>query len=189
MQKQKKIKKIIIIEYGKNKYSSEKMQGAGIRMHVLKKQTDIKDIHEMQNAEACPCRCYIIGSQVFVDGVQKNVKKRNLGWKCITNCSNEDAVMRTEGMSFPKKVEEGTQKVSESEIKKMIREFHSDELDDEEIAGVLMAADELDELKIFPATYENIYDAFLKLTMRYIPDKESARKAVNHFFKRTAEKC
>ena len=87
-----KVKKIIIIEYGKNKYSAEKMQGAGIKMHILKRQSDVKDIKEVQNAGVRLCRCYIIGTPGFVDKVQKEIKKRNLGWKCITNYFDEDSV-------------------------------------------------------------------------------------------------
>lgn len=183
-----KVKKIIIIEYGKNKYSAEKMQGAGIKMHILKRQSDVKDIKEVQNAGVRLCRCYIIGTPGFVDKVQKEIKKRNLGWKCITNYFDEDSVMRAEGMSFPKKVEEGMQIVSESEIKKRIREFHSDDLDEEEIAGVLLAADELESLKIFPNTPENQYNALVQLTMEYIQDETSAKNAVDAFLKISAQR-
>lgn len=183
-----KVKKIIIIEYGKNKYSAEKMQGAGIKMYILKRQSDVKDIKEVQNAGVRLCRCYIIGTPGFVDKIQKEIKKRNLGWKCITNYSDEDSVMRAEGMSFPKKVEEGMQIVSESEIKKRIREFHADDLDEEEIAGVLLAADELESLKIFPNTPENQYNALVQLTMEYIQDETSAKNAVDAFLKISAQR-
>lgn len=183
-----KVKKIIIIEYGKNKYSAEKMQGAGIKMYILKRQSDVKDIKEVQNAGVRLCRCYIIGTPGFVDKIQKEIKKRNLGWKCITNYSDEDSVMRAEGMSFPKKVEEGMQIVSESEVKKRIREFHSDDLDEEEIAGVLLAADELESLKIFPNTPENQYNALVQLTMEYIQDETSAKNAVDAFLKISAQR-
>ena len=183
-----KVKKIIIIEYGRNKYSAEKMQGAGIKMHILKRQSDVKDIKEVQNAGVRLCRCYIIGTPGFVDKIQKEIKKRNLGWKCITNYSDEDSVMRAEGMSFPKKVEEGMQIVSESEIKKRIREFHADDLDEEEIAGVLLAADELESLKIFPNTPENQYNALVQLTMEYIQDETSAKNAVDAFLKISAQR-
>lgn len=187
---QAKTKKIIIIEEGKNKYDTGKMQGAGIKMCILKKQSDINSIKEIQHSEKRPCRCYIIGQKLFVDGVQKDIKKRNLGWKCITNCNSEDDVMKEEHLSFQENVMEKTKKTTESsEVKNRINEFHSEKLSEEEITGVLMAAEELEELKIFPATQENIYNALLKLTMTYIPDEGTAKMAVSHFLKTTAKKC
>ena len=61
------------------------------------------------------------------------------------------------------------------------------DIDDGDIAAVLMAADELKLLKIFPPTPENIYKAFVKTTDAYINDEKTSKMAVDYYLKKIGE--
>lgn len=182
-------KRIIIIQKGKNKYTSEKMQGAGIKMHILERRIECEKIKEVADGMPGPFRCYIIGDDMFCSGIKKSIMDRKLQWQFITKFKNEDEVMKEEGVSFPTVATEGVKIVKKktSKIMEAVQEFKGDEtapIDDGDIAAVLMAADELRFLKIFPPTPDNVYKAFIKTTDTYINDMESSKKAVDYYLKK-----
>ena len=53
----------------------------------------------------------------------------------------------------------------------------------------LMAVDDMEGMKIFPVTNENIYKVFLKTVMSYIQDEETAKAAINFYLKNLSKKC
>ena len=171
-------KRIIVIQKGKNKYAHEKMQGAGIKMYILERRIECEKIKEVSEGVSGPFRCYIIGDDMFCNGIKKTIADRKLQWQIITKFKNEDEVMKEEGVSFPAAVTEGVKTIKKktSKIMEAVQELKGDDnpdIDDGDIAAVLMAADELKLLKIFPPTPENIYKAFVKTTDAYINDETS----------------
>lgn len=185
-------KRIIITQKGKNKYTSEKMQGAGIKMYVFERRIECEKIKEVTDGLQGPFRCYIIGDDMFCSGIKKSIMDRKLQWQFITKFKNEDEVMKEEGVSFPAVATEGVKIVKKktSKIMEAVQEFKGDEtapIDDGDIAAVLMAADEMRFLKIFPPTTDNVYKAFVKATDTYINDMESSKKAVDYYLKKMRE--
>lgn len=141
------------------------------------------------------CRCYIIGSDKFCDMVENNLKPRDLKWKFIKKYHSEDEVMKAEKIGFPQKVTEGVKKtdVKKSKLSQSIDEMLEDDeekkLTPEDMAAVLMAVDDMEGMKIFPVTNENIYKVFLKTVMSYIQDEETAKAAINFYLKNLSKKC
>lgn len=179
---------IIIIESGRNKYSESKMQSSGLFMYVLenddtlkKNITRIAAIKEMRPT----LTCYIIGSSAFTENVKKVIQKmkRNLNWTCCAKYDNEDSIMAAQGITFPVNEPEISKETKKklSQIGEQIQRFSCKGFSDEEIAGVLLAADDLEHLKIFPPTDANIYCAFVRMTKQYIQDEVRAQKLVDFF--------
>ena len=101
--------------------------------------------------------------------------------------------MKEEHVSFPKNVKEGVNTTSQQsktkkEYEKSLGFFKRYEITEEDAIGVLMAAEELQEMKIFPYTPQNVYDAFLKLTYTYVQDEDIAKKAVDVYFQYIKQK-
>ena len=185
-------KRIIVIQKGKNKYAHEKMQGAGIKMYILERRIECEKIKEVSEGVSGPFRCYIIGDDMFCNGIKKTIADRKLQWQIITKFKNEDEVMKEEGVSFPAAVTEGVKTIKKmtSKIMEAVQELKGDDnpdIDDGDIAAVLMAADELKLLKIFPPTPENIYKAFVKTTDAYINDETVSKMAVDYYLKKIGE--
>ena len=103
--------------------------------------------------------------------------------------------MKAEKIVFPQKVTEGVKKtdVKKSELSQSIDEMlENDEekkLTPEDMAAVLMAVDDMEGMKIFPVTNENIYKVFLKTVMSYIQDEETVKAAINFYLKNLSKKC
>lgn len=185
-------KRIIVIQKGKNKYAHEKMQGAGIKMYILERRIECEKIKEVTEGVSGPFRCYVIGDDMFCNGIKKTIADRKLQWQIITKFKNEDEVMKEEGVSFPAAVTEGVKTVKKktSKIMEAVQELKGNDnpdIDDGDIAAVLMAADELKLLKIFPPTPENIYKAFVKTTDAYINDEKTSKMAVDYYLKKIGE--
>ena len=185
-------KRIIVIQKGKNIYAHEKMQGAGIKMYLLERRIECEKIKEVSEGVSGPFRCYIIGDDMFCNGIKKTIADRKLQWQIITKFKNEDEVMKEEGGSFPAAVTEGVKTIKKktSKIMEAVQELKGDDnpdIDDGDIAAVLMAADELKLLKIFPPTPENIYKAFVKTTDAYINDETVSKMAVDYYLKKIGE--
>ena len=104
-------KRIIVIQKGKNKYAHEKMQGAGIKMYILERRIECEKIKEVTEGVSGPFRCYVIGDDMFCNGIKKTIADRKLQWQIITKFKNEDEVMKEEGVSFPAAVTEGVKTV------------------------------------------------------------------------------
>ena len=83
--------------------------------------------------------------------------------------------------------------VKKSELSQSIDEMLEDDeekkLTPEDMAAVLMAVDDMEGMKIFPVTNENIYKVFLKTVMSYIQDEETAKAAINFYLKNLSKKC
>lgn len=191
MAKNDNIKKLIIVEKGHNKYQPNKMQSVYIKMEVVASQAAFIETSVWRKATAGACRCYIIGSETFQKAIQKTIRDAGLKWQCITKFENEDEVMREEHVSFPKEVKEGvktTSQQSKKEYETNLDFFKRYEITEEDAIGVLMAAEELQEMKIFPCTPQNIYDAFLKLTYTYVQDEDVAKKAVDVYLQYIKQK-
>lgn len=191
MAKNDNIKKLIIIEKGHNKYQPNKMQSVYIKMEVVASQAAFIETSVWRKATAGACRCYIIGSETFQKAIQKTIRDAGLKWQCITKFGNEDEVMKEEHVSFPKDVKEGvktTSQQSKKEYETNLDFFKRYEITEEDAIGVLMAAEELQEMKIFPCTPQNIYDAFLKLTYTYVQDEDVAKKAVDVYLQYIKQK-
>ena len=175
---------IIIIEKDKAHYPETKMQGTGIKMYTVRTTLDLTHIKEVKDGKVGMCRCYIIGSDKFCDMVENNLKYHS-----------EDEVMKAEKIGFPQKVTEGVKKtdVKKSELSQSIDEMLEDDeekkLTPEDMAAVLMAVDDMEGMKIFPVTNENIYKVFLKTVMSYIQDEETAKAAINFYLKNLSKKC
>lgn len=186
---------IIIIEKDKAHYPETKMQGTGIKMYIVRTTLDVANIKEVKEGKAGACRCYIIGSDKFCDMVENNLKPRDLKWQFIRKYHSEDEVMKAEKIVFPKKVTEGVKKTDakKSELSQSIDEMLEDDeekkLTPEDMAAVLMAVDDMEGMKIFPVTNENIYKVFLKTVMSYIQDEETAKAAINFYLKNLSKKC
>lgn len=186
---------IIIIEKDKAHYPETKMQGTGIKMYIVRTTLDVAHIKEVKEGKAGACRCYIIGSDKFCDMVESNLKPRDLKWQFIRKYYSEDEVMKAEKIVFPKKVTEGVKKTDakKSELSQSIDEMLEDDeekkLTPEDMAAVLMAVDDMEGMKIFPVTNENIYKVFLKTVMSYIQDEETAKAAINFYLKNLSKKC
>ena len=191
MAKNDNIKKLIIIEKGHNKYQPNKMQSVYIKMEVVASQAAFIETSVWRKATAGACRCYSIGSETFQKAIQKTIRDAGLKWQCITKFGNEDEVMKEEHVSFPKDVKEGvktTSQQSKKEYETNLDFFKRYEITEEDAIGVLMAAEELQEMKIFPCTPQNIYDAFLKLTYTYVQDEDVAKKAVDVYLQYIKQK-
>ena len=186
---------IIIIEKDKAHYPETKMQGTGIKMYTVRTTLELTHIKEVKDGKVGMCRCYIIGSDKFCDMVENNLKPRDLKWKFIKKYHSEDEVMKAEKIGFPQKVTEGVKKtdVKKSELSQSIDEMLEDDeekkLTPEDMAAVLMAVDDMEGMKIFPVTNENIYKVFLKTVMSYIQDEETAKAAINFYLKNLSKKC
>ena len=176
---------IIIIEKDKAHYPETKMQGTGIKMYTVRTTLDLTHIKEVKDGKVGMCRCYIIGSDKFCDMVENNLKPRDLKWKFIKKYHSEDEVMKAEKIGFPQKVTEGVKKTDV----KMLEDDEEKKLTPEDMAAVLMAVDDMEGMKIFPVTNENIYKVFLKTVMSYIQDEETAKAAINFYLKNLSKKC
>lgn len=188
-------RKILFIEQGLQKYTIEKMQSIDVIMKILANDENVnKNIKELpvikKAVKARPpalYTCYIIGSDSFKNNVHSAIEERGLRWKYNFDCSSEDEMMKNEHLSFPKMVtavlkEERTDKKSfklKDEMSVLYTEAKKQGLSDEDFAGIIFAAEEVEEMKVFPNTKENIYKVFLKIAKEYIQDAETAENAVN----------
>lgn len=188
----KDAKKIIFIEDGFQQYTQEKMQSAQIFMRILKNNDslgqDVKNIDLVKSAikfnKTGITYCYIVGSDEFTKTVKSVIAERGLKWKINTECSNEDEAMKSMKISFPKTVKTYT-KIQNNKSNSLYDEntrlydtARKHGISDEDIAGIIFAADELKTMRIFPETKENVYKAFLNIAQIYIQNKEVAQNAV-----------
>ena len=74
-------------------------------------------------------------------------------------------------------------------VDEMLEDDEEKKLTPEDMAAVLMAVDDMEGMKIFPVTNENIYKVFLKTVMSYIQDEETAKAAINFYLKNLSKKC
>ena len=170
-----KTKIIIIAEKGANKYEPGKMQGIGIKMYILNNAAGLSSVRELKGKDAGPCHCYIIGkSPKYCESIEKN-------------CKNEDEIMKLENREFLKKVEESAKfkKKTMSKLQEEILNIKAIEpdLDEEDIACVIMAANEVEGMKIFPATPETKMKAFEKMVLMYTQDEEVTMKGVEAYLR------
>lgn len=185
-------KRLIIIQKGKNKYTASKMQGAAIKMYVIDRYIECEKIKEIAENMAGPYRCYIIGDDIFISKIKKIVNDKKLRWECITKLKTEDDIMREEGAAFPATASEGVKEVKKktSKIMEAVENLKGDDkpnIDDGDLAAVLMVAEELKFLKIFPQTPENTYNVFIKKANEYILDEDSAKMAVDYYLQKKAK--
>lgn len=185
-------KRLIIIQKGKNKYTASKMQGAAVKMYVIDRYIECEKIKEIAENMAGPYRCYIVGDDIFISKIKKIVNDKKLRWECITKFKTEDDIMREEGAEFPAAASEGVKEVKKktSKIMEAVEDLKGDgkpDINDGDLAAVLMAAEELKFLKIFPPTPENTYNVFIKKAKEYILDEDSAKMAVDYYLQKKAE--
>lgn len=187
----------IIVEKGKEKYTKEKMQGAGIKMHIFSNDNINQSIDRIDIIKLTKPRgvFYTIGSAVFCENVKKHLEGFKGKSYRFEKASSEDDAMEKIGVKFPDEaqVHVKEEKKEDSEITTAIKSFSHEKFTEEEIAGVLFAMDELKTMKIFPASYEVIYDALIKTTKMYIVDESRAEALVDfylgEFLKKNKENC
>lgn len=183
-----KTKIIIIAEKGANKYDPGKMQGIGIKMYVLNNTSSINSVRELQGKDTGPCHCYILGkTSKYSETMEKAIRANKVKWKIIKNCNNEDDVMKLEKKEFLKTVEESSKfkKKTMSKLQEEIVKIKSldPDLNEEDIACVIMAANEVEGMKIFPDTPETKMKAFEKMVLMYTQDEDISRKGVAAYLK------
>lgn len=183
-----KTKIIIIAEKGANKYDPGKMQGIGIKMYIINNRAGVDGIHELRGKDSGPCHCYIIGkSPKYSETIEKAIRTYKVKWKIIRNCKNEDEIMNLEKKEFLKTVEESSKEKKKTRFK--LQEEISDikaiapDLDEEDIACVIMAANEIEGMKIFPDASEIKKKAFDKMVLMYTQDDIVAEKGVEAYLK------
>ena len=95
--------------------------------------------------------------------------------------------MKLENREFLKKVEESAKfkKKTMSKLQEEILNIKAIEpdLDEEDIACVIMAANEVEGMKIFPATPETKMKAFEKMVLMYTQDEEVTMKGVEAYLR------
>ena len=95
--------------------------------------------------------------------------------------------MKLENREFLKKVEESAKfkKKTMSKLQEEILNIKAIEpdLDEEDIACVIMAANEVEGMKIFPATPETKMKAFEKMVLMYTQDEEVTMKGVKAYLR------
>ncbi len=179
----------IIAQKGKQRYTPEKMQGARVEMIICNSVNEADAVLSKQKPGACDF--FVIGDEKFRSEIFRNIlPKKKLGWKAwINNDVDEDDILKAVSKSFPINT---TEKTKESLCKLNISEYANDEFSEEDIAGLLMAADELQSMKICSPNpvlrNECIYDAFVKLAGTYIHDEETAKKAVSWYWSKNSQK-
>lgn len=183
-----KTKIIIIAEKGANKYEPGKMQGIGIKMYILNNAAGLSSVRELKGKDAGPCHCYIIGkSPKYCESIEKTIRINKAKWKIVKTCKNEDEIMKLENREFLKKVEESAKfkKKTMSKLQEEILNIKAIEpdLDEEDIACVIMAANEVEGMKIFPATPETKMKAFEKMVLMYTQDEEVTMKGVEAYLR------
>lgn len=183
-----KTKIIIIAEKGANKYDPGKMQGIGIKMYIINNRAGVDGIHEMRGKDSGPCHCYIIGkSPKYSETIEKAIRTYKVKWKIIRNCKNEDEIMNLEKKEFLKTVEESSKekKKTRSKLQEEISDIKAiaPDLDEEDIACVIMAANEIEGMKIFPDASEIKKKAFGKMVLMYTQDDIVAEKGVEAYLK------
>lgn len=183
-----KTKIIIIAEKGANKYEPGKMQGIGIKMYILNNASGLSSVRELKGKDTGPCHCYIIGkSPKYCESIEKAIRINKTKWKIVKTCKNEDEIMKLENREFLKKVEESAKfkKKTMSKLQEEILNIKAIEpdLDEEDIACVIMAANEVEGMKIFPATPETIMKAFEKRVLMYTQDEEVTMKGVEAYLR------
>lgn len=171
---------LLVMEKGTAKYQPGKMQGAGIRQLEI----DLNNPEQLKQQGAGAKRCFIIGTDAFKNTVSKIIRESGLKWNCQTRYKTEDEMMKAEHLSFPKAVEEQSKQPSKAAKKRtdlgaMFEKLQNAGLDGESAAGILLAADELEDYKIFPATPENLYRVFLRTASAYLQNEADAKKAVD----------
>ncbi len=101
-----------MIQKGKNKYAHEKNAGRRHKnVHSGTVASNGEKIKEVSEGVSGPFRCYIIGDDMFCNGIKKTIADRKLQWQIITKFKNEDEVMKEEGVSFPAAVTEGVKTI------------------------------------------------------------------------------
>ena len=189
------IKAIIVREEGTGEYKKSKLQSAMIELYEITagddfEETLLEKISELKaKSEKFRSRIYFVGTSDFRNKA-RNVCS-NCGVKLNYNISfqTESRVIEAEHLKFPEEAKQASKApAGKSKIRKIIDEMKCEDISDSDIAGVYMAAEELDTMKVFPATEDNVYKAFLRVTEQYIPDSDRAKKAVDYYLSRLAEK-
>ena len=95
--------------------------------------------------------------------------------------------MKLENREFLKTVEESA-KLKKKTMSKLQEEIINikaiePDLDEEDIACVIMAANEVEGMKIFPATPETKIKAFEKMVLMYTQDEEATMKGVKAYLR------
>ena len=78
-------KRIIVIQKGKNKYAHEKMQGAGIKMYILERRIECEKIKEVTEGVSGPFRCYVIGDDMFCNGIKRQSQTESYSGRLSQN--------------------------------------------------------------------------------------------------------
>lgn len=172
-------------------YTEPKLRNIGIYLFTAKNSEDIQQYRKDNKFKHSIKKFYIVGSHEYCKKMfnQINDIAKSQKAKCIQFSDKSiDEVMKKEGLTFPEVVSEFDKKnkldKSKSEFDNIIEKFKDSGLTDAEIMGAMMAADELEEMKIFPNTYKNTYDAFIKLASTYILDDERAKIAADIFLEK-----
>lgn len=178
----------MILEEGTNRYDRGKYQSIKISCFILKNDEYLESEAESLiklpvNQKSNLIDCYVIGTDGFKKRVSKAVNK-NTKWECITKYQSEDIWLKNMNLSFPKVVIEETKQAETSELVKKVHDMINDlwkDFTDEEIVGILLAADDLQSMKIYPMTDQNLHDAFFKTACVYIHNETRALAAVDRF--------
>ena len=184
----KKNKLGIIAESGYDTYNIQQLKNIGIYLFTAKNSEDIQNYKKKKAFVQSIKTYYILGSQDFCRKMEKQIsdiaKSQKATYIKFPEKSIDD-VMKKEKLNFPDVPSESEKKdivdKSKTETEKIIEKFSDSGLSESDIMGVIMAAEELEEMQIFPNTDENIYNAFLKLAETYILNEQQAKKAVDIF--------
>ena len=173
---------ILVVEKGAARYPASKMQGAGIQQRELTQET----VKEIKQLGAGAKTCFVIGTDAFQKAVQKTIRTENLHWNCVTKYRSTDDMMKQEGYSFPETVAERSKPQKEpakprQNLGILYAKLLEKGLDEETAASILLAAEEVSEMKIFPMTSDNIYRSFLKTACEYLQDDNLAKQAVDAY--------
>lgn len=173
---------ILVVEKGSARYPASKMQGAGIQQRELTQET----VKEIKQLGAGAKTCFVIGTDAFQKAVQKTIRMENLHWNCVTKYRSTDDMMKQEGFSFPETVTERSKSQKEpakprQNLGILYTKLLEKGLDGETAASILLAAEEISEMKIFPRTSDNVYRSFLKTACEYLQDDNLAKQAVDAY--------
>lgn len=169
----------------------KKLKKLNIQIQIIKNGFDLTNISkflpEIENNKNDDVKCYILGDKRYKSKIKNSLVFQNhVKWMIETNFNNVSEVISSDRQFLDKLSEEKKNKQDRfNPFLEKIEEFKSSVswMTNEEIAGFLMAAEEMQEMKIFPETEENIYNAFLKTVMLYIPDKKRAEEAIKIYLK------
>lgn len=181
----RKFKPFLIIEEGKQNYTKEQLKEAGAEMEVIPNDNNIPN----RLAVLPPIRdkradvlIYLIGSDGFMDRISEAAAKRGFRGKFNRKFTSEDEWMEAVRLSFPEHKEGDGRKGFP--ITRQLEKIGDLEIADEEMSAVIIAAEELKDYQISPATSENIFHALVERTRLYLHDKSRAETVVHAFLQK-----